>query len=302
MLDIKKRTVSDLEAEHNFVELVEAYARESAIEGLPSPKGKLALYKSLEAGGSIFIAAAYFDKLLIGFIAVLAPENLHYGVRLAVAESFFVMDNQRKTGAGIKLRQAAEEYAASAGSPGLFISAPVGSVLAYILPHVGYAHTNEVFFKLFKKDLAVSNTSVPAMSEIAINKVRQLEAAALLQPQENVETDHLIHAGMYARTIKIPAKVLLTGALVKRATILIVMGDVAVRIGDVTKRLTGYNVLSASANRKQAFNAIEDTYLTMIFATDIKTIEEAEDQFTEEAHLLLSRKPNAVNRINITGE
>ena len=120
-------------------------------------------------------------------------------------------------------------------------------------------------------------------------------------PQVEIDTSHIIHGGMYARTIMIPAGVMLTGALIKIATLLIVQGDVLVYIGDKTIELTGYNVLPASANRKQAFFAKTNTFLTMIFPSQATDIESAELEFTDETNMLISRK-NSFNKIIITGE
>lgn len=130
------------------------------------------------------------------------------------------------------------------------------------------------------------------MSEDAISKVRALEAALLTQPQAYVETLHVLHAGMYARTVALPAGMVVTGALIKVATLLIVVGEVTVFIGNETRELSGVNVLPASAGRKQAFVAHSDAWLTMIFPTDAATVEAAEEQFTDEADSLLSRKRN----------
>lgn len=140
------------------------------------------------------------------------------------------------------------------------------------------------------------------MTVTAIDTVRELEIFVLKAPQTDIPTSHLIHAGVYARTIKIPAGVVLTGALIKTATVLVMDGECAVYIGDETKLLIGHHVLAASANRKQAFFAMKDTYLTMIFATNSKAIHDAEEEFTDEAHRLSSRYENAVNHIVITGE
>lgn len=142
---------------------------------------------------------------------------------------------------------------------------------------------------------------IPAMSETAINNVRKLEELVLKAPQTKIATDHLFHAGLYARTITIPAETVLTGALIEIATVLIVQGRCIVYIGDESKELHGYHILAASAGRKQAFIAIDDTHLTMLFATDARTVEEAEDWFTDEAHLLFSRTPDAINNV-IVGE
>lgn len=143
---------------------------------------------------------------------------------------------------------------------------------------------------------------LPAMSQGAIEKVSRLEADLLCQPQPALMTHHVLHGGMYSRTIRIPAGGVITGALIKVATTLIVVGDVTVFIGDDEIKLQGYNAIPASAGRKQAFIANADTYLTMIFRTAAKTIEQAEDEFTDEAHMLLSRHQPESNSIVITGD
>jgi len=138
------------------------------------------------------------------------------------------------------------------------------------------------------------------MSRRAIARVRAFEARSLEREQVPITTHHLIHAGMYARTITIPAGVALTGALIRLATTLIVSGDVIVTIGEHVRRLTGYHVLPASAGRKQAFLALADTHMTMLFPTASKDVAGIEDEFTEEAGLLFSRQRE--NVVNITGE
>ncbi len=136
---------------------------------------------------------------------------------------------------------------------------------------------------------------IPAMSESAIDLVRQLETEVLKAPQIDMPTQHVLHAGVYARTICLPADGVLTGALIKIATTLIVSGDTTVFTDDGLVRLTGYNVLLASAGRKQAFVAHADTHITMLFATRARTVQEAEEEFTDEHQLLMSRHcPNEV--------
>ena len=151
-------------------------------------------------------------------------------------------------------------------------------------------------------ELVAIHEYLPSMSEHSISKVRQIEALNAQVPQIDIGTSHVIHGGMYSRTIMIPAGVLLTGALIKIATLLIVQGDVLVYIGDKTIELSGYNVLPASANRKQAFVTKTDTYLTMIFPTDARNIKDVEMEFTDESDVLISRKDSSNNEINITGE
>lgn len=150
--------------------------------------------------------------------------------------------------------------------------------------------------------LVAAESRIPAMSGEAIDKVRDLEAVLRDLPQVEIPTDHVLHGGMYARTICIPAGVVLTGVFIRVPTLLVFDGNATVNASDDATTLVGYHVLAASAHRRQAFLAHADTRLTMVFATQAKTVAEAEDEFTDEAHLLFSRKPGAINRINITGE
>ena len=150
--------------------------------------------------------------------------------------------------------------------------------------------------------LVAQGNRIPAMSSGAIASVRKLEAALLQAPQAEVKTLHVIHGGMYSRTIKIPRNGLLTGALIKIQTTLIVNGHVTVYLDGDAVELIGYNVLPASAGRKQAFFAHDETDLTMIFPTSAKSVQEAEAEFTDETDLLVSRQDEGSNTIIITGE
>jgi hypothetical protein len=128
------------------------------------------------------------------------------------------------------------------------------------------------------------------MPASAIEAVRRLEDASLQYEQAGIVTEHSFHSGMYARTIKIPAGVLLTGVLIKIPTMLVFSGDAVVYTATGPEQWTGYRVVLAPAHRKQAFLAHEDTYLTMVFPTTATTVEEAEAEFTDEAERLLSRR------------
>lgn len=132
--------------------------------------------------------------------------------------------------------------------------------------------------------------NLPAMSTADVEKVRRLESHLLEQEQVTIQTVHHFHAGMYSRTIRIPAGVVITGALIKIATMLIVSGHTTVFIGGETLELCGYHLLPGQAGRKQVFFAHADTDLTMIFPTQARTVEQAEAEFTEETNMLMSRQ------------
>lgn len=105
---------------------------------------------------------------------------------------------------------------------------------------------------------------------------------------------------MYARTVRIPADFVLTGTLVKIPTLLVTRGAFDVMVDDHWVRLNGYNVLTGEANRKQAFITRSEVEMTMIFRSNAETVEQAEREFTDEYHLLMSH--NGANDIVMTGE
>ena len=141
------------------------------------------------------------------------------------------------------------------------------------------------------------------MSDESIEQAVEAERVLKSLPQVFITTDHILHAGVYIRTVMIPKDVVITGALMKRSTNLIISGHVLVFIGnDKVREYKGYNIITASSNRKQVFIAKEDTYLTMFFATKVDNIEDAEEEFTNEIDILMSRHPIGINNITITGE
>lgn len=139
-------------------------------------------------------------------------------------------------------------------------------------------------------DLLPAGAGLPAMSGDDIAKVSLFESFMLEMPQVDIPVTHHLHAGLYARTIRIPAGVVLTGALIRIPTLLVFSGHATVFIGGESVELAGYHVLPAQAGRKQVFQAHADTDLTMLFATDAVTVEQAEEQFTAEADALASRR------------
>lgn len=146
----------------------------------------------------------------------------------------------------------------------------------------------------------VAQARIPTMSREAIDRVRTLETQVLALPQTEIATHHVIHGGMYARTICIPAGVLLTGAEIKLATLLVINGHVSVATDGQAIELAGYHVLPASKGRKQAFLALADTHVTMIFPSRAQSVEDAEREFTDESDRLFSR--HGENEVVITGE
>lgn len=138
--------------------------------------------------------------------------------------------------------------------------------------------------------------AIVTMSEDALAAVTACEEFSLANlPQIEIGTQHVFHAGMYARTIMIPAGVTLTGALIKIATMIIGYGEGEFFDGQNLITIKGYAVLPAMPGRKQIIEAHADTYVTMLFPTEARTVEDAEKEFTDEWEKLFSRhNPNRV--------
>lgn len=135
-----------------------------------------------------------------------------------------------------------------------------------------------------------------------LHQVRAIEDVWLALPQNELTTEHVFHAGLYSRTIRIKADMLMTNALIKRATLVIVQGSLMVLEGGGWVRIDGYNVIPASAGRKQVFATLTDCAITMIFPTSAKTVAEAEGEFTDDVVLLASHRSANHDLITVTGE
>lgn len=136
--------------------------------------------------------------------------------------------------------------------------------------------------------------ALPAMSQAAIDLARRMTEQVFKLPQVPLKTEHAFHAGLYARTIRVPAQTILPSALIRIPTLVILEGHAEVYIGEAAPlALKGYNVLPASAGRKLVYVTHSLVNITMLFATDATTVEAAEREFTDEYALLGSRREGA---------
>ena len=144
--------------------------------------------------------------------------------------------------------------------------------------------------------LTAASTAVLDRLDRASDLIRQF-------PQIEVATEHLLHGGMYARTIRRGPGVVAVGSIILRATVLIVCGDCSLVDGDGrVHRFTGYSVLPGMAGRKSLSLTHSEVQMTMIFPTSAKTVEEAENEIFGEAEDLMSRKDGSKDTFVVTGE
>jgi hypothetical protein len=120
--------------------------------------------------------------------------------------------------------------------------------------------------------------------------VSRFEDVAISMPQVHIETTHLLHGGMYARTIRIPANTMLTGTLTSCDNICIVDGDITVTTDAGPQRLTGFNVLPATKGARRAGITHSETNWTTIIPTNATTVEQAEADLTSEPQRLQTNR------------
>lgn len=149
-------------------------------------------------------------------------------------------------------------------------------------------------------DLALS-TALPATDEDTLAIINAAQEDCMNRDQLPIYTEHLLHAGMYSRTITMPPDSFLIGTMIKIPTTVVMVGTAKVLVGKEWQEISGYAVLPASAHRKQLFISESAFIITMIFPTSADSIEEAEDEFTSEGEFLLSRRQN-LNKVTITEE
>lgn len=182
-MEIRTATLDELLAAPNWWALVDEYAAECGNAGIGRPDMQVEQYRALEAAGVLKIAAARNAGQLVGFLFYLLTVLPHYGKRVAVSESFFVASVHRDTGAGLALLKAVEDAALEADAVGLLLSAPAGGALDRLLEAKRYEHTNTVWFKPLVGALTKPIASLPAMTDDAIGKAREVEHRMLGMPQ-----------------------------------------------------------------------------------------------------------------------
>ena len=145
-------------------------------------------------------------------------------------------------------------------------------------------------------------TRLPPSTPEAIDKVRVLTEGLQQLPQVLFVTEHLLHAGLYTRTIRLPFDTVCAAVLIKLPTVLIIQGDCDVWSNDELIRTHGYSVLPGSAGRKIAFVTRSDVAMSMVFPSAATTVDEAQREFTDEHDLLVPLERADAHEVLITGE
>lgn len=134
-------------------------------------------------------------------------------------------------------------------------------------------------------------------SELLVSNLKEIEKKMLTKEQIKLLTIHSLYHGVYTRTILLKENEVICGALIKIPTTLIINGNIQVSDGSSVVDIVGFDVFLCEPNRKQLMKANGNTSITMLFKTDAKTIEEAEQEFTDDFLSLVSRREDSINII-----
>ena len=133
--------------------------------------------------------------------------------------------------------------------------------------------------------------------------VYKLAEEMLKFPQIQVDTQHHLVNGIYARTGFIPAGTLIAGCTHKTDHISIMMGHAFITLDDGVKEITGYNVLPTKSGMTRAIQTISDCWMTTISKTDFAELHDIEDGQVEEAQTLQTRNPDLQqNKLILIGD
>lgn len=131
-------------------------------------------------------------------------------------------------------------------------------------------------------DLTLAGDCAPAARREGIY---ELERFLLSQPQVALETRHYFADGLYARELRIPAGVALTGAVHQREHMSVVLkGKISVATEEGSRVLEAGQIVIAAPGSKRAGLALEDTVWVTFHATSAITISEAETELVTADH------------------
>jgi hypothetical protein len=150
-------------------------------------------------------------------------------------------------------------------------------------------------------EMVVTGSMLPASTEEVTAQIVAIEKKMRGMEQIHPQMEHVLHAGMYARTCRLEAGVVIVSVLIKIPTMLTVHGGAYVFAGDRWYQISGYQCMPASAGRKQVYVTFEPTEITMMFPSRAQSVEEAEAEFTDEADALLSRRQDNGDIVIVTG-
>lgn len=151
-------------------------------------------------------------------------------------------------------------------------------------------------------DHQAASTEAQRLAELTPEQ--RVEAFLLRCQQTDLNTQHFIVRSplgvvLYGRQITIPADTVLTGAPHKTDHLVTVCGDIAVSTDRGVRRITGQDTFVSAAGCKRIGVAFADTTWTTFHVVTADSIDQIEEELTDEFDMLQTRRgllPFDINR------
>lgn len=112
----------------------------------------------------------------------------------------------------------------------------------------------------------------------SMDKILKFEEELGKLPQVDLQTQHSVTGGVYARTVLIPAGCAVVGAIHSKDHISVFIGDVTCTTDEGMKRMTGHHVFPCKSGIKRVVYA----HINSIWTTCIKTDETELDKIEKD--------------------
>lgn len=145
---IRRCSFSEVESSPNLEALLQGYGEEYPAKEFGPPNMQVEMYRQMEQMGIFHVIGAFRRGLMVGFAGLLSSVQPHFGHRIAVVESLFVLGSERKSGAGMRLIRECERMAKELGAFSIGFNAPTGSRLERLLPNIDYRKNATSFCKV----------------------------------------------------------------------------------------------------------------------------------------------------------
>ena len=144
--EIRRISYADILDSPDAASLLEEYSAECSIPEIGIPKPQRDLYDRMESSGLMHSFGAFYGSEIVGFAMIIIFILPHYGKKIANVESLFLSQSHRRGGAGKKLMEHIEAFAAERQCAGVLYNARAESNLERLLEAVPkYKRTNSVF-------------------------------------------------------------------------------------------------------------------------------------------------------------
>lgn len=131
----------------NAKDLLAAYGAECSIPEIGEVNPQAEIYAQMEKSGQFQVFGAFEDEL-IGFASVLCSTLPHYGKKIGIVESIFLLPSKRSSKTGNGLMNAIENWAKEKNCEVILYNARTGSQFEKLLLMLTpYQRTNSVFLR-----------------------------------------------------------------------------------------------------------------------------------------------------------